>query len=83
MPHFQDLCHIFVCFFYWICRDGVEFSLRNGELPLKNDDLLLNNGRLFCNSRYQHTTVMAKLEAKLSVRSELIDLTPMLLRLQS
>ena len=27
------------------CRDS-------GELPLKNDDFLLKNGRLFCDSRY-------------------------------
>ena len=33
-------------FFCWKCRDS-------GELPLKNDDVLLKNGRLFCNSR-QH-----------------------------
>ena len=31
--------------FYWKYRDNVE-------LPLTNDDFLLKNGRLFCNSRY-------------------------------
>ena len=33
-------------FVYWKCR-------KHGECPLKNDDFVLKNGRLFCNLRYE------------------------------
>ena len=31
---------------------SIENARKNGELPLKNDDFVLKNGHLFCNSRY-------------------------------
>ena len=74
----QYKCQLFLGIFYCKCRD-------NGELPLKNDDFLLKNGRLFCNSRYpwetfphrEHDHTMYELNAVFFVYTcrRLIDLS--------